>query len=305
MKILITGCCGFIGSHLTNYLLESGFSVFGIDLRDDFRALGKCIEHKNFFFIKDDIVTTEKIIEVRPDIVINLAAKVGVRDSLVNTQAYVKTNILGFENVMSQSRLSGVRLVIYASSSSVYGNCNQLPMSENYPVSDVLSPYAFTKLENERWAKMSWDIFGQSSIGLRFFTVYGPNGRKDMMPYKLMKSLIDGTSINKFGSNTERDYTYISDIVKGISKCIDLVNTPGYRVYNLGSNNPISLEDFIIASQKVSKRKAIINQLPYQTGDVDRTWADITKVKEELGWSPEVDLETGLRNLYLSMTSKS
>jgi UDP-glucuronate 4-epimerase len=291
MKVLITGCDGFIGSHLTLFLLDKGIEVVGVDIKDEnlhfFRG------YPNFKFYKEDLCATKTISSETPDKVIHLGGLGGVRGSLSDPQKYQKVNVGGFINVLEECVKNDVKMLIYASSSSVYGLNKNFPFSEDDKTDTCNSPYACTKLAMEIYAKMYFQVYKLNSIGLRFFTVYGPRGRKDMAPYKFMKNICEGKEIEKFGDGTSsRDYTYVSDIVDGIYGA--LMKDKGCEIYNLGNDNPVSLNKFIETCEKVIGKRAIVKTMENQPGDVPHTRANIDKATLHLGYQPKISLEEGL-----------
>lgn len=311
MKILVTGCAGFIGSHVSEKLLQLGYDVIGIDNLNDYynpkqkiANLSILNKYKKFYFSKEDIITTNIINNTKPDKVCHLAAMAGVRNSIDNPSIYVKTNIDGFLNLLEQSVKNDVAKFVYASSSSVYGINEKVPFSENDEILSCNSPYAASKRSMEIFANTYNQLYGLPLIGLRFFTVYGPRGRPDMAPYKFLDLISKGKSIDKYGDGTSmRDYTYISDIVDGIIS--SLLNNKSLKseLFNLGNSYPISLNTFIKTCEKVSDRTAIINQKNEQLGDVPVTYANISKAKILLNYEPKVRLEEGLKNTYNWMKS--
>ena len=320
MKIIVTGCNGFIGSHLCEALLTINdiklgpIKILGIDNMNDYydpskkmknlqhiQFIARNYDNDNFMFMQQDIRNTKCITEWKPDIVIHLAAMAGVRYSTQNPTLYSDVNINGFINIIEQCRLVGSRL-IYASSSSVYGLNTKVPFNENDIIKKCNSPYAASKLSKEIFAKMYSQLYNIETIGLRFFTVYGPRGRPDMAPYKFITKIMNEESIDKYGDgNSMRDYTYISDIVSGIISCITVKLKNKSEIYNLGNENPVSLNEFIETCEKVTGKKAIINYMENQQGDVPVTYADISKAKEELGYSPKVKILEGLSYVYNSL----
>ena len=304
MRVLITGCCGFIGSHLCERLLKEGNDIFGIDNMNDYydvnikkRNLDILQKHENFTFFLEDIRETNKIEELKPDIVFHLAAMAGVRNSIKNPKLYFDVNVNGFINILEQSVKIKLKKLIYASSSSVYGLNKKIPFSEEDKLESCNSPYACSKLTTEILAKTYFQLYDLPSCGLRFFTVYGPRGRPDMAPYKFLKNIMDNKPIKKFGDgSSSRDYTYIDDIIQGIIST-SRRKEKDYQIYNLGNNKPVSLNSFISTCENVVSKKAIIENHPYQTGDVPRTLADISKSKEHLNYLPETDLFSGLKKL--------
>jgi UDP-glucuronate 4-epimerase len=299
-KILVTGNAGFIGSNLTERLLKLGDEVVGIDNFNDYydpKRKEKNIEEfkidPNFTQEHADILDKEKLKLIfsqnRPEIIIHLAARAGVRPSLKNPKLYYQVNVMGTKNLLDLAKKHKVKQFILASSSSVYGNQAKIPFSETDKLAKPLSPYAQTKLEAETLCKQ--DNFPVTV--LRFFTVYGPKGRPDMAPYLFTKRILEGKTITRFGDGfSSRDYTYIDDIVNGI---IAAVNRPlTYEIINLGNNQPIKLNDFISVVEKITGEKAKIIEKPRHPADVRQTYADIAKAKKLLNWQPKTDLKTGM-----------
>jgi UDP-glucuronate 4-epimerase len=303
MKILVTGVGGFIGYHVAQKLLNKMHLVIGIDnLNDYYNPKLKEINinslklHDNFAFYNEDIIETKAIEKFKPDKVIHLAAMAGVRYSLENPTLYCNVNVEGTVNLLEQAKNNNVKLFVYASSSSVYGN-----KSGKFSETDVLNPpesiYAATKRTKEMMADLYHRLYGLRVIGLRFFTVYGPRGRPDMAPRKFMERIINGEKIDKYGDGTSyRSYTYIDDIVDGVLGALnsDLKN----EVINLGNDSVCSLNEFIEIIENVTKKKAIINQMENQKGDVNGTYANIDKAKRLLNFNPKISLEKGLEELY-------
>ena len=223
-KILVTGCAGFIGSHTCERLLKEGNRVMGIDNLNDYydverktKNLEVLKKYDNFYFIKDDIRTTTVINDWKPDFVCHLASMAGVRYSIEHPEIYVDVNIKGFINILEQCRKVGVKQIVYASSSSVYGLNKKVPFSEEDSIETLNSPYATSKMAMELYAKTYSQLYDMNLIGLRFFTVYGPRGRPDMAPYKFLKAISEGEEFQKYGDGTSsRDYTYVDDIVSGV-----------------------------------------------------------------------------------------
>lgn len=312
MKILITGCCGFIGSNLCLKLLNDNNEVYGIDnFTDNYdptfkRNNEKELKHfKNFHLIEIDILQFTKISEIMPDMVIHLASIPGVRKSLEDPLYYVKNNIEAFVYLLEQCKINKIKKVIYASSSSVYGANEKVPFSENDEIIKLKSSYACSKKCMEVYGKYYNDVFNMSVIGLRFFTVYGMRGRPDMAPYMFVKKIAEGDTIMQFGDGSSyRDYTFVEDIVNGI---VSLINGNGKsgEIYNLGNNKPISLKDFIELCEKIVGKKANIKVIENQLGDVPRTFADITKAQNDLNYSPKTSLETGLRLMFKWMVEEN
>ena len=306
MKILVTGCAGFIGSHLCEFLLKRGDKVLGIDNLNDYYEVTKkhdnidiLKKYDNFNFIQDDIVTTTTINDFTPELICHLASMAGVRYSIENPKAYVKNNIEGFINIMEQAKKINVKSVIYASSSSVYGLNKKVPFFESDLIEKCNSPYACSKYSMEVFGKMYYQLYKQKNIGLRFFTVYGPRGRPDMAPYKFLKAIHNNDKFYKYGDGTSsRDYTYIDDIVSGIIGAIDNHENINCEIYNLGNSYPVSLNDFINKCEEVVGKKGNYEVLPNQDGDVPHTYANIDKAMLYLNYNPKTTLEEGLKKTY-------
>lgn len=309
MKVLVTGCAGFIGSHTCEYLLKRGDEILGIDNLNDYYDIERKKEnlevlnkYENFEFRKEDIRTTKVIEEWKPDKICHLASMAGVRYSIEHPELYVDVNINGFINILEQARKVGVKQIVYASSSSVYGLNKKRPFSESDAIETPNSPYACSKMAMELYAKTYHQLYNLNLIGLRFFTVYGPRGRPDMAPYKFLKAIKDGTKFYKYGDGTSsRDYTYVSDIVSGVVASIDNKKKLKCEVYNLGNSSPVSLNEFIELCEKVVKKKANYEQIGNQLGDVPHTFADISKAKRDLYYEPKIKLENGLSLMYLDL----
>lgn len=306
--ILITGHAGFIGSHLTNHLLSLGFTVAGVDNYNDYYSpkikqanVDRFCHHPNFQEFRLDILDQPKLKQcfavVKPEIIIHLAARAGVRPSLVNPQLYHDVNITGTENLLNLAKKFKVKQFIFSSSSSVYGNQTKVPFSENDRLGPPVSPYAETKLAGEKLCHES----GLTSTVLRFFTVYGPAGRPDMAPSLFTRAILAGQPIIRYGDgSTKRDYTYIEDIVSGIMAAI---NKPfAFEIINLGNNQPVSLNDFIATIEELTGKKAKILEKPRHPADVPLTYADISKAQALFGWRPKTDLKTGLNFFIRSIT---
>jgi len=306
MKILITGCCGFIGTNLCIRLLDNDkYFVYGIDnffnnYNTDFKYknLELLLKYNKFTFYQEDLLETDKISIINPDKIIHLASIPGVRKSIDEPLLYIKNNIEAFVKLLEECKNSGINDVIYASSSSVYGTNEKIPFSEDDKIDNLQSSYACSKKCMEVYAKYYHDVFQLNTIGLRFFTVYGPHGRPDMAPYMFLKNIAEGEIINQYGNGTSiRDYTYVDDIVNGI---ISIINGNGEsgEIYNLGNNKPVSLLQFISLCEKITGQKAIINRIGNQTGDVPKTYADLEKSNKYLNYEPKINLEQGLKMTY-------
>ena len=311
MKILVTGCAGFIGSHVCEYLLNNNYKVYGIDILNNYYDVNIKLKNleilnkfSNFIFRNDDICNTNIISEWKPDKIIHLASMAGVRYSIQNPSVYEKINIGGFINIMEQAVKNNVKLVVYASSSSVYGLNKKIPFSEQDPIKTCNSPYACSKIAMELFARTYYQLYKIPNIGLRFFTVYGPRGRPDMAPYKFLKAIKDGKQFEKYGDGTSsRDYTYIDDIVSGIIGALENKKDIGCEIYNLGNSNPVSLNKFIEICETVTGKKSKYKQIENQLGDVPHTYADISKAKKDLDYNPVTKLKDGLYKTYLSISN--
>lgn len=320
MKVLVTGVAGFIGFHLTLALLERGDEVIGVDNLNDYYdpqlkqdRLDVIYAHAlagAFVFLKEDIADRDAMaalfVEYSFDVVVNLAAQAGVRYSLENPNAYVDSNLVGFVNILEGCRHSEVSHLVFASSSSVYGMNVKQPFSVEDPVDHPISLYAATKKSNELMAHTYSHLFHIPTTGLRFFTVYGPYGRPDMAYYKFTKAILNGESIDVYNhGEMKRDFTYIDDIIEGIARVIDRVPrcdaSPNsqveapYKLYNIGNNNPVTLDSFIKAIEDSCNRRSIRNLLPMQPGDVPVTYADIESLIDDIGFRPSTSIEEGLR----------
>ena len=313
MKVLVTGCAGFIGSHVAEELLKQGNEVIGIDNINDYYDQAQkltnleCLKvYDNFKFIADDIVTTNIINETKPDKVCHLAAMAGVRYSIENPEKYVQVNIQGFIHLLEQSVKNNVLNFVYASSSSVYGLNKKVPFSEEDSIVSCNSPYAASKRSMEIFASTYNQLYDLPLIGLRFFTVYGPRGRPDMAPFKFLNAISKGDEFKKYGDGSSmRDYTYISDIVDGIVSAIKNENSLKCEVINLGNSTPVSLNEFIETCEQVADKKAKYEQIEEQLGDVPVTFADISKAKQLLNYEPKVKLKDGLQHTYEWMNQKN
>ena len=306
MKILVTGCAGFIGSHTCECLLKRGDIILGIDNLNNYYDVERKKEnlevlskYENFEFRKEDIRTTKVIEEWKPEKICHLASMAGVRYSIEHPEVYVDVNINGFINILEQARKVDVKQIVYASSSSVYGLNKKVPFSETDKIETPNSPYASSKMAMELYAKTYHQLYNLNMIGLRFFTVYGPRGRPDMAPYKFLKAIKDQTKFYKYGDGTSsRDYTYVSDIVSGVVSSIDNNKNVKCEVYNLGNSSPVSLNEFIKLCEKVVGKKGNYEEIGNQLGDVPHTYADISKAKRDLDYEPKVKLEDGLKLMY-------
>ncbi len=310
-KILVTGAAGFIGFHLSNSLLQKGVTVVGFDNINDYydvnlkyARLDILENFENFTFVKGDLANktaVDKLFsENKFDIVVNLAAQAGVRYSIENPQAYIESNVIGFFNILEACRKNPVEHLLYASSSSVYGNQKKTPFSTDDDVSKPISLYAATKKSNELMAYTYSHLYSIPSTGLRFFTVYGPYGRPDMACFSFTEKILRGETIKIFNNgDMYRDFTYIDDIVKGVENM--LCNPPeadenGDRamVYNIGNNSPEKLMYFVETLEKALGKTAEKEFLPMQPGDVYQTYADVTPLIKKFGFKPSTPIEDGL-----------
>ncbi|MDD3887295.1 MAG: GDP-mannose 4,6-dehydratase [Patescibacteria group bacterium] len=307
MKILVTGGAGFIGSHTIRKLLDKKYNIICVDNLNNFynpkikiNNLKPFLDNKKFKFYKVNICNNKKLANVfaneKIDKIIHLAARAGVRPSLEKPEIYAKTNILGTLNLLELSVKHKIKNFVFASSSSIYGNNNKVPFSENDIVDDQLSPYAATKKASELLAKTYHNLYGLKCTGLRFFTVYGPSSRPDMAPYLFVDSIYHGREIKKFGDGTsKRDYTFIDDITDGIISALD--KNLDFEIINLGNNKPIKLNYFISVIEKLLDKKANIKKFPSQMGDMKITYADISKAKKILNFQPKVSIEQGMQKM--------
>lgn len=328
MKILVTGAAGFIGFHLSLCLVKQGHWVVGLDNLNDYydpklkyarlAELGVSIDENSpshaqyqstlfpdFRFIKCSLEEGDRmrsLFATTPfDLVCNLAAQAGVRYSLEHPEDYISSNIVGFLNILEGCRTSNVPHLIYASSSSVYGNSTKTPFKTTDRTDSPVSLYAATKKSNELMAYTYSHLYGFKTTGLRFFTVYGAWGRPDMAYFKFVRSILRNEAISVYNhGNLERDFTYIDDIIKGIKHIITkgfIGNTENgnHAIYNLGNGQPVQLMDFIGVLEEELGRKATLDMLPMQDGDVYRTWSDIEELKRNYGYSPSMTITKGLK----------
>lgn len=322
MKVLVTGSAGFIGAALCEALLLRGDSVIGVDNLNDYYSpqlkqdrLLRFAKHTHAVqlnvAIEDKALLNQIFAKHQPDAVINLAAQAGVRYSLSNPRAYIDSNITGFLNILEACREFGTKHLVYASSSSVYGANTRMPFCETDHVDHPVSLYAATKKSNELMAHTYSHLFGIPTTGLRFFTVYGPWGRPDMAPMLFAEKILRDQPIDVFNfGNHRRDFTYIDDIVAGVIHTLDnpasanpewsgLNPDPAssrapYRVYNIGSNNPVELLYFIELLEKGFGKQARKNLLPMQPGDVPDTYADVSHLIKDVGYKPQTSIEEGV-----------
>ncbi len=337
MKILITGTAGFIGFHLSNALIKKGYEIVGIDSINDYYDVNVkydrlqytgvnyrnidygtkviSLKHANYSFYRlklEDKESIDKLFKTEKfDRVCNLAAQAGVRYSITNPYAYIESNIIGFVNILEACRHNNIEHLAYASSSSVYGLNEQMPLSTNHNVDHPISLYAASKKSNELMSHTYSHLYGLPTTGLRFFTVYGPWGRPDMALFLFTKAILENKPINVFNNgNMVRDFTYIDDIVEGIVRVIENVPTGDaewsglmpnpasskapYKIYNIGNNNPVKLMDFITEIENKLGKKAQKNMMPMQAGDVPATYADVEDLVKNLNYKPNTSIKQGI-----------
>lgn len=305
MKVMITGGAGFIGSNLADRLLSHGDSVVVVDNFNDYydpaikeANVGAHCGNPNYRLYRVDIenaAALAKVFDDDPvDAVVHLAARAGVRPSIESPAAYMRTNVIGTVNVLDQMASHGIGKLVFASSSSVYGNCRAESFSEDLKVTEPISPYAASKSACEQICYTYHHLYGMSVVALRFFTVYGPRQRPDLAIRKFVEAIESGKPITMFGDGTtRRDYTFISDIVDGICAAIQYEGR-GYEIINLGGGDPVTLRRMISTIESVLGKSAIIQACPMQPGDVDKTVCDWSKAKRLLGYSPSVSFEDGI-----------
>jgi UDP-glucuronate 4-epimerase len=306
VKIIVTGGAGFIGSNLVDNLVKQKHQVSIIDNFNNYydpeikrKNISRSLNKINLFEIDiySDIEQLYKIFNViKPDVVIHLAARAGVRPSIENPKLYIDTNVIGTFNILDACRLSECKKVIFASSSSVYGD-NEGPFNEKMPILQTFSPYATTKVAGEHLCSNFVHLYGISIVCLRFFTVYGQRQRPDLAIHNFIDKIYKGIPIIKFGNgDTERDYTFIDDIVDGINKSIKYIEDKSalFDVFNLGKGQTTSLSTLISTIENNFDKKAIIDQRPQQKGDMTKTFADISKAKHVLGYNPKTSILQGI-----------
>lgn len=327
MKILITGAAGFIGFHLAKRFLDAGVAVFGLDNLNDYYSvqlkkdrLQILQQEKNFHFEPIDLADGEALNDYfktnQFTHVVNLAAQAGVRYSLINPKSYIDSNIVGFANLLECCRHNGTRHLVYASSSSVYGLNTSMPFSVHDNVDHPVSLYAASKKSNELMAHTYSYLYKLPTTGLRFFTVYGPWGRPDMALYLFTKAIGEGKPINVFNhGRMRRDFTYIDDIVEGVFRIVSHVpqgnsgwegNNPDpstspapYKLYNIGNNNTVELEQFITVLENALGKKAVRNYMDIQPGDVPATYANIDDLISDVGFKPSTSIEEGIEKFIV------
>lgn len=316
--VLVTGAAGFIGSHLVEALVGRGQRVIGVDNFDPFYDVG--IKRANvseleracgdgFAFrtleLTDDAQVRSLLEEVRPGGIVHLAAKAGVRPSIEDPVGYGRANVLATSLLLDGAARVGVERFVVASSSSVYGNNKKVPFAETDAVDHPISPYAATKRACELIAHAHAHLTGMPTACLRFFTVYGPRQRPDLAIGRFMRSISAGESITMFGDGaSSRDYTYVDDIVRGTVAALDRIDEHGYRIWNLGGSEPVTLAEMIRAIEHVLGREATVERAPMQPGDVDRTYADLERSEAELGYEPAVSFDEGLARQWAWMSER-
>jgi len=324
LKILVTGAAGFIGFHTSKKLLDSGDTVVGLDNFNDYYDVAlkegraeMLAGYDNFKLVRIDLADRSAMealfAEEKFDKVINLAAQAGVRYSIENPHSYIDSNIVGFVNILEGCRHNDVKHLVYASSSSVYGANTTMPFSVHQNVDHPLALYGATKKANELMAHTYSNLYNLPTTGLRFFTVYGPYGRPDMALFLFTKNIIEDKPIDVFNfGKHRRDFTYIDDIVEGVVRTMDHTAEPNedwdaanpdpgtskapYRLYNIGNQQPVELMDYIGAIEKTLGKKAEMNLLPLQPGDVPDTWADTESLANDVGYQPSTPIEVGVKN---------
>jgi UDP-glucuronate 4-epimerase len=303
--ILVTGAAGFIGSHASQAFLARGLRVVGVDNFCDFydrswkEANVQCISAGQKIDVEEiditDAAAVNRVVaKTRPAAILHLAAMAGVRPSIERPAHYARVNIEGTTNLLQAAVEHKVGKFLFASSSSVYGNLARLPFSEEDPVAEPISPYAATKRAGELICHSYWHLYRLPIFCLRFFTVYGPRQRPDLAIHKFTRLIAQGKPLPVFGDgSTSRDYTFIDDIVSGILAALD--HCDRYRIYNLGGSDPVTLTSLIAEIERALGQKAVIDRRPLQPGDVERTYADLTRSSAELGYQPKTPLREGLR----------
>jgi UDP-glucuronate 4-epimerase len=313
MKAFVTGAAGFIGSHLSERLLRNGWEVAGVDNFDDFydpqikrRNVAGCLKDKNFQLIEADIRDGDAMDEAvrggvdlsarnKVEIIVHLAAKAGVRPSIAQPMLYADVNINGTMVLLEAAKKHKVGKFIFGSSSSIYGNNKKVPFSENDNVDFPISPYAATKKAGELICHTYHHLYGICVTCLRFFTVYGPRQRPDLAIHKFARLIEQNKPVPVYGNGTMmRDFTYVDDIIDGTVAAINRLKSHEFNIYNLGNASPISVNDLVTKLENALGKKTVKEYLPPQPGDVERTFADITKAARELGYKPKMTIEEGL-----------
>ena len=322
MKILVTGSAGFIGSTLSFKLLDRGDEILGIDNHNNYydpkikeARMKRLKKYSNYNHLRIDLTDKKSLDEIfidyKPQKVVNLAAQAGVRYSIQNPLAYINSNILGFTHILENCRIHKVEHLVYASTSSVYGANTKMPFSEHDNINHPLSVYAASKISNELIAHAYSHLYELSTTGLRFFTVYGPWGRPDMALFKFTEAILNNKPIDVFNNGKHtRDFTYIDDIVEGVIKTLDVPASSNHdwksdipdpasskapwKIYNIGNNKPVRLMDYIDALEKALGKKAKINFLPLQPGDVADTYANVDNLSRKFNYKPSTSVNVGV-----------
>lgn len=309
--ILITGCAGFIGSSLAEKIVHK-YRIIGLDDFNDYYSPAmkeKNIENlinKDCFVlyrgdIRDDKILNKIFSAQKIDKIIHLAARAGVRPSLLNPQLYMSVNFLGTQKILELARRNAVKQFIFASSSSVYGNNSKIPFSEEDSLDRPISPYAISKIAGEKLCWLYNYVYKMPVTVLRFFSVYGPKGRPDMAPFIFTKKILNNEQIEVYGDGSQaRDFTYIDDIVDGIKKAIE--KPFDFEIINLGGSYPVSVKKLIQSIEKATDKKAVVKYLPQRLGDVERTFADISKARKLLKWKPKIDIKIGIIKYFKTNT---
>ncbi len=306
MNILVTGAAGFIGAHVSKALLAAGHDIVGLDNLNDYYDVQ--LKHDrlkwfddapSFTFLKQDLVDRDDMEQLfathQFDVVINLAAQAGVRYSIDHPHAYADSNLVGFLNVLEGCRQGNVKHLLFASSSSVYGENKKVPFAVEDRVDNPISLYAATKKSNELMAHAYAHLYDFKVTGLRFFTVYGPWGRPDMAYFKFTKAIAENQSIDVYNhGKMQRDFTYIDDVVEAVTRLTEQAPKYDYKIYNIGNHSPETLEDFIAAIEQTMGKKAEKNYLPMQAGDVPATYADVQDLMQDVNFKPDTTLQTGI-----------
>jgi len=303
MKVLVTGGAGFIGSNLVDQLLTEGHTPSVLDNFNDFYSpaikranVAAFSKHTPIYEadIRDADAVARVFREQKPDAVVHLAARAGVRPSIKEPKLYIDTNITGTWNLLEAARVHGVPRFVSASSSSVYGVIKKAPFSEDMLINQTISPYAATKMATEQFCSNYSHLYGLRTISLRFFTVYGPRQRPDLAIHSFTKSISEGRPINQFGDGTtRRDYTYVDDILQGVTACLQYEG-PLCDVFNLGESQTTTLNELIASLEEALGKKAVIRRMPEQPGDVPLTYANIDKARRLLGYDPHTKIAEGI-----------
>ena len=309
-KIVVTGSAGFIGSHLSEKLIQEGNQVIGIDNFDPFydkaikqRNLKNLLPQNKFEFQEIDLTNFEQLSHALKgkniDAIVHLAGKAGVRPSIEDPRGYINANIIATQNILDIMKTECIKKLAFASSSSIYGNTKETPFHETQNVNNPISPYAATKKSCELINYTYHALYDLDIVNMRFFTVFGPRQRPDLAIHKFTRLILDGEPIPVFGDgSTSRDYTYYADTISGITSILDYLfaHEKVYEIVNLGNNQPVKLYDMIAAIEAATGKNAKIKQLPMQPGDVDITYANIDKARQLFGYQPKYSFKQGIRN---------